>query len=85
MATGVTVGAAVEGEFTDMKLGRNGLKSIVYHIVDGEIVTESTSSTGVFADLANMMPSNDCRYCVYDTKFVTKDGRPQSKLVFLLW
>jgi hypothetical protein len=31
------------------------------------------------------MPSDDCRYALYDMDFTTTDGRPANKLVFISW
>lgn len=31
------------------------------------------------------MPDDDCRYGLIDLEFVSNDGRPTSKLVFITW
>ena len=83
-ATGVTVSDAAIAEFNEIKL-RKSAKFMIYHIVDGKIVTETVSQDPSFDAFLELLPVNDCRYAIYDMEFETNDGRPGQKLVFIAW
>ena len=77
---------ATISQFNDFKLKRlTGTKFLVYHIVDGTVVTEVVGESDSFADFVACLPPNDCRYAVYDMAFTTTDGRPGNKLVLVAW
>jgi cofilin len=84
-ATGVSVDDSVIAQFNDVKLGRVKAKFIIYKIVDGTIVTDSVGQTESFEEFVNQLPTDDCRYSMYDMNFTTNDGRPGNKLVFISW
>lgn len=84
-ATGVSVDDSVIAQFNDIKLGRVKAKFIIYRIDNGVIVTESVGNSENFEDFVAMMPADDCRYSMYDMNFMTNDGRPGNKLVFISW
>ncbi|KAL3672979.1 hypothetical protein V7S43_002276 [Phytophthora oleae] len=55
---------------------------------DSDIAIESTGSRSEsYHDLAGKLAqiTDGCRYALVDLDVTTKDGRPISKLVFLLW
>lgn len=84
-ATGVSVDDSVISQFNDVKLGRVKAKFITYKIVDGVIVTDNVSQSTSFDEFVGTLPSDDCRYAMYDMDFMTNDGRPGNKLVFITW
>jgi cofilin len=84
-ATGVSVDDAVIAQFNEVKLGRVKAKYITYKIVDGTIVTDTVGLSESFDEFVGILPSEDCRYAIYDMNFTTQDGRPGNKLVFITW
>lgn len=84
-ATGVSVDDSVIAQFNDVKLGRVKAKYITYKIVDGVIVTENVGLSESFDEFVGLLPTDDCRYAMYDMNFTTNDGRPGNKLVFITW
>jgi hypothetical protein len=84
-ATGVAVSDEVISQFNDVKLGRVQAKYMIYKIENGMIVTETTSNDQSFENFVNSLPTDDCRYAIYDMNFTTTDGRPGNKLVSIAW
>jgi cofilin len=41
--------------------------------------------SATFADFKAAMPANEPRYAIYDLEYKTKDGRNESKLVFIMY
>ncbi len=88
MSSGVTVSDAVLSAFQDLKLKKKYTGIIMALSPDfTEIVVESTSdasTAGGYKKWASSLPSNDCRFGVYDFAYSTKEG-PRNKLVFITW
>ena len=86
-ASGVKVADDISHEFNEMKLNRIKHKFIIYKIEnDTKIVTDSVGPADcTFAEFTSHLPANDCRYCIYDCQYETKDGRPNNRLVFIAW
>jgi len=40
---------------------------------------------GTYKDFTDSLPKDEPRYAVLDFEYNTDDGRPQSKLLFVLW
>jgi len=71
--------------YGDMKLKHN-LRYIVYKIADEKIVVEhQADSSASYEEFVQKLPDAEPRYAVVDFEYATDDGRPQSKLVFVLW
>jgi len=41
--------------------------------------------SGSFDEFVGMLPSDDCRYAIFDMDFTSTDGRPMNKLVSISW
>lgn len=84
-ATGVKVPDELMTAYNQMKLGkRGGIKYMIFEIANSEIVL-AKEGTEDFKYFLGLLPSSECLYAVYDFPFITKDGRPVSKLVFISW
>jgi cofilin len=84
-ATGVAVSDEVISQFNEVKLGRTKAKFIIYKIDGPNIVAEKLVESGSFDDFVALLPSDDCRYAIFDMDFTTNDGRPGNKLVSISW
>jgi cofilin len=85
-STGVKVDDAIVNEFNDLKLGRVEAKYVIYKIDGGKIVTDVLGPKGSsFDSFRDCLPTDDCRYAVYDCDYTSSDGRPSNKLVSIAW
>jgi len=72
-------------KFNEMKLKHNK-RFIIYKIENEKIVIEhEADSDATYADFNDKLPDAEPRYAVVDFAYSTDDGRPQSKLLFVLW
>ncbi|KAJ3021976.1 cofilin [Thoreauomyces humboldtii] len=87
-SSGVGVQDTAVEAFQDLKLKKK-YRYIIYKINDAytEIVVEKTVETSGDVDyehFVSSLPTNDCRYCVYDFEFGTGDG-VRNKILFFTW
>ena len=89
-STGVGVSDEVVNQFNDFKLKRAPYNNryYIYKINDAGTTIEIESAGDIsksYDDFMGALPPNEPRYGVVDLEFVTDDGRPTSKLVFMSW
>lgn len=69
-----------------MKLGK-ALKYIIYKVSDDlksiEVVKQSEDAD--YDNFVKELPSDDCRWAVYDFAYKTADGGDRNKIVFYSW
>jgi len=71
--------------YNEMKLKKTK-RYVIYKIDNEKIVIEAEGEpTETYADFVAKLPSDEPRYAVVDFTFQTDDGRPQNKLLFVLW
>jgi len=76
--------ACVEA-FNEMKLKHNK-RFVIYKIQDERIVISSEADgSSTYEEFLALLPADEPRYAVVDFAYSTDDGRPQSKLIFILW
>ncbi|ETP10472.1 hypothetical protein F441_13904 [Phytophthora nicotianae CJ01A1] len=91
MSSGVTVDDEVITQLEEFKLKRapNDHRYIIYKIVDDTtIVIDSTGPRSEsYEDLAKKLiqVTTDCRYALVDYDVTMKDGRSNSKMIFISW
>jgi len=88
-ASGVTVKDEVVAEFNNIKLGRKyqyiQLK-LTANLQEIEVEkTVNASDKSSFEDFARQLPSDDCRYAVYDYHFETGNAGSREQLIFVVW
>lgn len=87
--TGVTVNDAVVEAFNAFKLHRepHNNRFFVYKIENSsEIVVDTFGDKSKnYDDFVACLPTNECRYGVFDLDFTTTDGRQGNKIVFISW
>ncbi|CAB1311731.1 unnamed protein product, partial [Coregonus sp. 'balchen'] len=49
-----------------------------------KLVKDLNGEEDVFRKIVNMMPTDDCRYALYDCSWESKDS-PKEDLVFIMW
>lgn len=84
--TGVTVRDGCKQAFDELKL-KHTKRYIIFKIENSkEILIESEGGKeATYEDFKKAMPENEPRYAVVDVEYNTDDGRPQSKIAFILW
>jgi len=81
----VPVADACVESFNEMKLKHNK-RYIIYKIEDEKIVIEfEADGKATYEEFVKMLPKDEPRYAAVDFQYSTDDGRPQSKLIFVLW
>jgi len=87
-ASGVSVQDAVVTEFNNIKIGHK-YRYIQMKLTDDmtEIEIEKTvePSGDTYEQFVQQLPSDDCRYAVYDFHFDTGKSGQREQLIFLLW
>ncbi|KAF9282628.1 cofilin [Linnemannia elongata] len=87
MATsGVKVHSSCVDTFLELKLKKTH-KYIIYKISDDleTIEVVKTSSDEDYDNFLKELPSEDCRWAVYDFAFKSADGGDRNKIVFYSW
>ncbi|KAG0058356.1 cofilin [Linnemannia elongata] len=87
MATsGVKVLEKCIDTFQELKLGKT-LKYIIYKVSDDlksiEVVKQSDDAD--YDNFLTELPTDDCRWAIYDFAFKTSDGGDRNKIVFYSW
>eukprot|EP00397_Hematodinium_sp_SG-2012_P061807 GEMP01082448.1.p1 GENE.GEMP01082448.1~~GEMP01082448.1.p1 ORF type:complete len:134 (+),score=33.45 GEMP01082448.1:56-457(+) len=71
--------------FNEMKL-KHTKRYVVYRIEAERIIIDcQADSSATYEEFTTKLPDNEPRYAVVDFEYSTDDGRPQSKLLFVLW
>ncbi|KAF9950056.1 cofilin [Mortierella alpina] len=89
METSSSSGIAVNSEcidvFQSLKIGKK-VKYIIYKLSDDKksIVVEKQSAAGSYDEFTSDLPSDDCRYAVFDFEYKVADG-DRNKIVFYAW
>ncbi|XP_051942078.1 cofilin-2-like [Hippocampus zosterae] len=91
MSSGVTVDAAIPPLFHDMKFKKT-LKVAFFRISDDGkriIVDEEKqikpSEKDPYGAFIRMLPTNECRYIVFDVAYGTKESGDKTSLLFIAW
>ncbi|KAF9092319.1 cofilin [Mortierella sp. AD031] len=87
MATsGVKVEQICIDTFMDLKL-KKALKYIIYKVADDNqsITVVKESADEDYDNFLGDLPSDDCRWAVYDFAYKTADGGDRNKIVFFSW
>ncbi|KAF8006374.1 hypothetical protein BT93_K0619 [Corymbia citriodora subsp. variegata] len=83
------MGVSDHSKSTFMDLKRKRVHRYVIFQIDEkkkEVVVEKTGGPAEsYEDFAAALPTNDCRYAVYDYDFVTSDNCQKSKIFFIAW
>ncbi|RRT34695.1 hypothetical protein B296_00053613, partial [Ensete ventricosum] len=86
-ASGMAVNDECKLKFLELKAKRN-FRFIVFKI-DERLQQVAVEKLGQpeqsYDDLAASLPSNECRYAVYDFDFVTDENCQRSKIFFIAW
>ncbi|CAI9288899.1 unnamed protein product [Lactuca saligna] len=85
-ASGMAVNDECKLKFLELK--KRNYRFIVFKIEDKshQVVVEKLGLPNEsYNDLLNNLPSNECRYAVFDFDFVTKENCQKSKIVFFAW
>eukprot|EP01097_Dermamoeba_algensis_P000448 TRINITY_DN1154_c0_g1_i4.p1 TRINITY_DN1154_c0_g1~~TRINITY_DN1154_c0_g1_i4.p1 ORF type:complete len:138 (-),score=18.95 TRINITY_DN1154_c0_g1_i4:158-571(-) len=86
MASGVAVDDNVVAQYQALKLGHQ-FRYITARLSDDlrEIVLDKTSTDNDYSNFVSELPSNDCRYAVYNFEYTAEDGGSRHKIIFFLW
>uniref|UniRef100_I1K6Z6 ADF-H domain-containing protein n=1 Tax=Glycine max TaxID=3847 RepID=I1K6Z6_SOYBN len=85
--TGMWVTDECKNSFMDMKWKKEH-RYIVFKIDEGSrlvTVDKLGGPTEGYDDLTASLPTDDCRYAVFDFDFVTVDNCRKSKIFFIAW
>ncbi|KAF9925686.1 cofilin [Mortierella antarctica] len=84
-SSGIAVDSACVDAFQSLKLGKK-VKYIIYKLSDDNksITVEKDAAEGTYDDFLAGLPSDDCRYAVYDFDYSSPDG-DRNKIVFYAW
>ncbi|KAI3471133.1 hypothetical protein Pfo_027796 [Paulownia fortunei] len=82
-------GMAVEDEcklkFLELKAKRN-YRFIIFKIEGQQVVVEKLGSPEEsYDDFTASLPSDECRYAVFDFDFITNENCQKSKIFFIAW
>jgi len=87
MSSGVGVSDECVSKFSDLKLGHS-YRYIIYKLNDTntEVVVDKIGAPSAnYKDFVSALPSDDCRYAVFDLEYTTKEDGKRSKILFVLW
>ncbi|XP_075484931.1 actin-depolymerizing factor 7 [Primulina tabacum] len=84
-ASGTTVHDDCKLRFLELKAKRNH-RFIIFKIDGQQVVVEKLGSPGdSYDDFAAALPSDECRYAVFDFDFITDENVQKSKIYFIAW
>ncbi|KAE8722509.1 Actin-depolymerizing factor 7 [Hibiscus syriacus] len=86
-ASGIAVDDNCKAKFLELKAKRN-YRYIVFKIEDATqqvVVDKLGQPDDKYEDLIASMPTNECRYAVFDLDFTTNENCNKSKIVFIAW
>ncbi|KAJ8448714.1 hypothetical protein Cgig2_010601 [Carnegiea gigantea] len=72
-------------KFQELKAKRS-YRFITFKIEDQQVVVDKLGSpTDSYEEFTNSLPSNECRYAVFDFDFTTDENCQKSKIFFIAW
>lgn len=82
----MAVSDAVVEAFQDLKLKKK-YKFIIFKISDDakQIDVEKTVESANYDDFIAALPTDGCRYCVYDFQYETAGEGTRNKILFYTW
>ncbi|KAI3712544.1 hypothetical protein L1987_71102 [Smallanthus sonchifolius] len=84
-ASGMAVKDECKLKFLELKSKRNH-RYIIFKIEELQVIVEKLGSPDAsYEDFTNSLPSNECRYAVYDFDFTTDENCQKSKIFFIAW
>ncbi|XP_076948228.1 actin-depolymerizing factor 7 isoform X1 [Bidens hawaiensis] len=84
-ASGMAVGDECKLKFLELKSKRN-YRYIIFKIEDQQVIVEKVGSPDAsYEDFTSSLPSNECRYAVFDFDFTTDENCQKSKIFFIAW
>lgn len=86
MATGVSVNSNCYDVYQDLKL-RKKYKYIIFKISDDltEIVVDKYSESSDYDDFVGSLPTDKCRFAVYDFEYEIPNEGMRDKILFYIW
>lgn len=85
--SGMGVANETKNTFLDLKR-KKAHRYLIFRIDDKEkevIVEKQGAPCESYDDFTTALPSDDCRFAVYDYDFVTEDNCQKSKIFFIAW
>ncbi|KAI9117966.1 hypothetical protein K1719_011108 [Acacia pycnantha] len=84
-SSGMAVSDECKIKFRELKAKRS-YRFIVFKIEQQQIVVETVGEPNQsYDDFSSSLPSNECRYAVYDFEFITAENCQKSKIFFIAW
>jgi cofilin len=86
-ASGMAVNDECKQKFMELKAKRQH-RYIIFKIEEGkkEVLVEKTGEPSTsYDDFAADLPSDECRYAVFDYDFFSEENVPKSKIFFIAW
>ncbi|XP_028807189.1 actin-depolymerizing factor 7-like [Neltuma alba] len=84
-SSGMAVSDDCKIKFQELKAKRS-YRFIIFKIEEQQIVVESVGGPNEsYDDFTSSLPSNECRYAVYDFDFTTDENCQKSKIFFIAW
>ncbi|XP_016479920.1 actin-depolymerizing factor 10-like [Nicotiana tabacum] len=84
-ASGIAVSDECKLKFMELKAKRN-YRYIVFKIEGQQVVVDKVGEQGeTHQDFSNSLPSNECRYAVFDYDYTTDENVQKSKIFFVAW
>ncbi|KAG6576725.1 Actin-depolymerizing factor 7, partial [Cucurbita argyrosperma subsp. sororia] len=84
-ASGMAVSDDCKLKFLELKTKRN-YRFIVFKIENQEVVVDKLGSPQkTYDDFLAAIPSDECRYAVFDFDFTTDENCQKSKIFFIAW
>ena len=86
--SGVAVAEDCLSVFNKVKMRSKGLQWATFRVEEneGSVLTAATGEvSGDYDDFIAALPESECRYAIYDYKYVNADDCEFSKLVFVVW
>ena len=74
--------------FNKVKMRTSDLQWATFRVeeTEGSVLTAATGAVdGVYEDFVAALPEDDCRYAVYDYRYVNSEECEFRKLVFIVW
>lgn len=72
-------------KFLDLK-ARRTYRFIIFKIEGQHVMVEKLGSPNdSYEDFTGSLPSDECRYAVYDFDFTTEENCQKSKIFFIAW
>ncbi|KAG2078625.1 hypothetical protein BDR04DRAFT_1087092 [Suillus decipiens] len=86
MSSGVVAAPDCLTTFAQLKMSKS-LKYILFKLNDNrtQIVVDKTSENPDYEEFLNNLPSDGCKWAVYDFHYELEDGSKRNKLCFFSW